>query len=311
LARAPLALFAYNRPGHLAATLRGLAANDGARDTDVEIFLDGPRSRDDESLVQQARAVARADEFKNCFRTLSFVERETNFGLARSIIEGVSAKLRDSETVIVLEDDMVTARHFLDYVNGGLAAYANAPQVMCIHGYAYPIDTAGLPETYFLRGADCWGWGTWRRAWAHFNPDGRALLDSLRREGLTAGFDVDDSYAFVQMLERQIAGENDSWAIRWRASTYLEGGLTLYPRESLVRNIGFDGSGTHSGTSDFYDVHLTQQSPKIEAQPLAQNALAYERLVQYFRGRAAAPANASQKFKRFLQGSLKRLGVGP
>jgi hypothetical protein len=258
--------------------------------------------------VRQARAVARSAEFPPCFKSLSFVERETNFGLARSIVEGVSAKLRKSETIIVLEDDMVTAKHFLDFINGGLVAYASAPQVMCVHGYAYPIDPAGLPETYFLRGADCWGWGTWRRAWAHFNPDGRALLDSLRRAGMASAFDVDDSYAFMQMLEQQIAGKNDSWAIRWRASAYLKGGLTLYPRESLVRNIGFDGSGTHSGTSDFYDVDLTPASPPIRAQPLEQNPMAYERLVRYFRSRAA-PANTSQKLKRFLQGSLKRLGV--
>jgi GT2 family glycosyltransferase len=307
--RAPVALFAFNRPEHLAATLRSLAANAGARETDVEIFLDGPRSRDDEAPVRQARAVARAAEFQSCFKSLTFVERETNFGLARSIVEGVSAKLRESESVIVVEDDLVTAKHFLDFVNGGLATYADAPQVMCIHGYAYPIDSSGLPETYFLRGADCWGWGTWRRAWAHFNPDGRALLDSLRREGMASGFDVDDSYPFMQMLEQQIAGKNDSWAIRWRASAYLKGGLTLYPRESLVRNIGFDSSGRHSGTSDFYDVDLARTSPAIQAQPLEQNAMAYERLARYFRN-ATAPANASQKLKRFLQGSLKRLGVG-
>jgi hypothetical protein len=259
--------------------------------------------------VRQARAVARSAEFQPCFKSLSFVERETNFGLARSVIEGVSARLRESETVIVVEDDMVTARHFLDFINGGLAAYADAPQVMCIHGYAYPIDTAGLPETYFLRGADCWGWGTWRRAWADFNPDGRALLDGLRRGGMSSGFDVDDSYGFMEMLEKQIVGENDSWAIRWRASAYLKGGLTLYPRESLVKNIGFDGSGTHSGTSDFYEVGLAGAAPAIRTQALEQNRVAYERLVQYFRGRAASP-NATQKLRRFLQGSLKRLGVG-
>ena len=107
-----------------------------------------------------------------------------------------------------------------------------------------------MPETYFIRGADCWGWATWRDRWRTYNPNGRALLEELKARNLCHAFDFDGATGFVQMLEDQIAGRNDSWAVRWHASCYLSNMLILYPGRALAQNIGNDGSGTHSSTPD-------------------------------------------------------------
>jgi len=107
-----------------------------------------------------------------------------------------------------------------------------------IHGYWYPVDRQ-VPETFFLRGASCWGWATWSRAWQLFEGDGRQLLAELERQGLTHRFDLDGAMAYTRMLKDQIAGKNNSWAIRWHAAMFLAGRLQLSPGTSLVRNTGF------------------------------------------------------------------------
>src|SRR3546814_4010087 len=73
-------------------------------------------------------------------------------------------------------------------MNDALYHYRDDQRVASIHGYSLPTDRP-LPETYFLKGADCWGWATWRRAWGGFNPDGRALLSELERRHLVHHFD--------------------------------------------------------------------------------------------------------------------------
>jgi SAM-dependent methyltransferase len=136
-------------------------------------------------------------------------------------------------------------------MNDGLWKYQEDEQVISIHGYIYPLEQT-LPETFFLKGADCWGWATWKRGWDLFESDGQSLLDELKRQKLTRLFDLDGSYPYTKMLQDQILGRNNSWAIRWYASAFLKDKLTLYPGRSLVHNIGLDGSGIHcSVTSDF------------------------------------------------------------
>lgn len=239
---APVAVFAYRRPQHLARTLESLAACPEASGTSVTVFADGPRSASDASLVAEVRQVARQ---ATGFAAVRLVERPANLGLARNITSGVTEMLESNDRVIVVEDDLVVSLDFLAFMNAGLQIYADDEQVASIHGYMYPTREA-LPQSFFLRGADCWGWATWRRGWAVYSADGAGLLEQLERRGLTGAFDLDGAFPYTQMLRDQVQGRNDSWAIRWHAAAFLADRLTLYPGRSLVRNIGLDGSGTHS-----------------------------------------------------------------
>jgi hypothetical protein len=235
-----LALFVYKRLDHTRRTLESLALNRGAVDLNVVIFSDGPRTEKDEPAVAAVREFCR--KFRG-FKALRIQESKHNRGLACSITSGVSQVLSDEDSVMVLEDDMVTSPAFLTYMMSSLARYRNEERVASIHAYCYPIK--GLPPSFFLRGADCWGWGTWRRAWSHFSEDSSALLSALEAKRLTYQFDYEGTYPYTQMLRDQLAGRVDSWAIRWYASAFLKEMLTLYPGMSFIENIGLDGSGTH------------------------------------------------------------------
>ena len=141
------------------------------------------------------------------FKKIHIIEREKNYGLGNNIITGVTDIIDVYGRVIVLEDDLITAPFFLQYMNEALDIYAENEKVICIHGYAYPVKE-NLPDTFFLKGADCWGWGTWKRAWRYFERNGEVLLDQLIKTGQTRSFDFNDAYPYTAMLKDQIAGKN-------------------------------------------------------------------------------------------------------
>lgn len=244
---APIALFAYCRPKHLARTLDALRANPESCATDLFVFSDAPR---DEGIAPAVAEVRELLGDVTGFRSVTTIMREQNFGLGKSIIDGVSLICSKFNRVIVLEDDLVTSPYFLRYMNDGLDRYAEDTRVASVLGYALPL-TGDAPETYFVRGADCLGWATWRRAWSLLEVDGRRLLDELERSHQSMVLDMNGALDFTQMLRDQIAGRNSSWAVRWHVSMFLRNMLTLTPRHSLVLHIGNDGSGTNFGERVF------------------------------------------------------------
>lgn len=276
-APAPIIVFAYKRVHHLRRTIESLRSNPLARDSHLVISCDGPKGLADNQLVAAVQTYAGTVEG---FASLTVQTRTANLGLATSVVSGVTEMLTRHKNVIVLEDDLVLSRHFLEYMNDALALYEGDKRVASIHGYTYPTSET-LPETFFLLGADCWGWATWARAWSHFNPDGTALRRALEERSLLRAFDFDGAYPYSKMLDEQIAGRNDSWAVRWHASCFLDELLTLYPGRSLVHNIGNDASGTHSGATDAFAQSVSQEPVIVRRQPLEPSADAQQAFKRY------------------------------
>lgn len=274
----PVVLFVYNRPWHTQQTIESLKNNELALQSDLIIFSDGPKNEQTITNVQKVREYIKTI---NGFKSLQIIERKDNFGLANSIIDGVTDVINQHSKIIVVEDDLVTSQFFLQYMNEGLEKYVNDDQVISIHGYSYPTQER-LPEAFFLRGADCWGWATWKRGWDLFNPNGIELLDELKKRKLTKEFDFNDSYPYTKMLKNQINGKNDSWAIRWYASAFLADKLTLYPGRSLVHNIGNDNSGRHFGMTTAYDAKLSDQPIDLTGVPIEECKHAKQIIMVYF-----------------------------
>ena len=276
---APIILFVYNRHAHTRQTVEALQKNVLSNDSNLIIYSDAAKTELQEESVREVRDyIGQIDGFKS----VTIIERETNFGLARSIIAGVTATVSKYGRIIVLEDDLVTSPYFLTYMNEALEKFSDDDRVVSIHGYVYPVDQA-LPEAFFLPGADCWGWATWQRGWACFNSDGQSLLDQLKRRNLIRAFDFNGAYSFSKMLEAQIKGANDSWAVRWYASAFLAGKLTLYPGRSLVHNIGFDGSGEHCGATEVWATKLSSHPIDLNEIPVKATPAAWRAFEKHFR----------------------------
>jgi hypothetical protein len=245
---APIALFAYNRPSHTRATVESLLRNPQARESRLHVFCDGPKSPDAQSGVAEVREYVRRIEG---FRSVVVTCRESNLGLARSIIAGVTAICDEAGRAIVLEDDLVVAPGFLRYMNAALDRYESSAPVMQVSGFMFPVDMGTRDDAMFLPITTSWGWATWARAWRHFDA-GMSGLDRLKADGrLRWEFNLRGAYDYYGMLLKQSRGQVDSWAIRWYLSVFLRQGLVLYPARTLVYNAGFDGSGTHCGSGDF------------------------------------------------------------
>jgi len=294
--QSPIALFAYDRPDHFRRVTDALARNPEARASPLFIHSDAPKNASAAERVAQVRSHARSIKG---FGSVEVVEQQLNQGVARSIINGVTDLTARFGKVIVLEDDLMPSPHFLSYMNGALDLYEKAEGVASVAGYFFPVDDP-LPATFFLRGADCWGWATWARAWAEFEPSGDKLLQELRDRGLEHEFDFEGSYPYMRMLEDQIHGKNDSWAIRWYASAFLRNRLTLYPRSSQIQNIGADGSGVHLAATHAY--HHTAWGEPVKLEPIpAQESAAGRRA--FARGLRGSPASLPRR----ILGKLARI----
>lgn len=241
-ALAPIALFAYNRPHHLAQVVAALLRDPFAAASDLHVFCDGPKTAAAAAGVAAVRVQARAIAG---FRSVTVVEQERNIGLAGSIIAGVTALCNRYGRVIVLEDDIVVRPGFLDFMNRALTRYCDDERVMQVTGYMFPVPSGGSDAALFLPLISCWGWATWKRAWDRFDPCARGHAALQSDANLRRRFNLLDSYPYFEMLQRQMRGGVDSWGIRWYLSVFSRSGLVLWPPQSMVANIGFDGSGTH------------------------------------------------------------------
>jgi GT2 family glycosyltransferase len=240
---APIALFLYHRPRHTLRCLQSLAANPEFLDSPLYLFCDGAKGAADANAVDEVRRIAR--ELPHPRKVL--IEAQTNRGLANSVIAGVTQVVQEHGRVVVVEDDLVLAPTFLAFMNRSLHHYADDARVMQVSGHMYPVDPGSVDDAVFLPMACSWGWATWERAWRRFDPDMRDFQTLVAQPGLRRQFDVDGAVPYFSILKRQRAGKTDSWFIRWYLSLFMSGGMTLYPRHSLVRNEGFDGTGVHCG----------------------------------------------------------------
>jgi hypothetical protein len=276
---APIGLFTYSRPAHAAHVVKSLLRNREAADSELFVFSDAAKTPDDAASVAAVRKLIASVQG---FRRIELIERDRNLGLAGSIVEGVTRLCASHGRAIIVEDDIVVSPFFLRYMNEALERYSDDDRVISIGGYMYPLAEP-LPETFFLRMPDCWGWATWKRGWDHYEPDGAALLAEIRNRRLTRRFDLEGSYRYTRMLENQIAGRNDSWAVRWYAKAFLLGRLSLYPGRSVTRNIGNDGSGVHSGVTSVYDSRVADSPIELGDVPVEEHQGARAHIASFHR----------------------------
>lgn len=275
----PILLFTYNRLFHTRKVIEALSQNEYASESELIVYSDGGK---DEKAVREVESIRHFLKSVVGFKSVTILERTENWGLAKNIIDGVTAVVNQYGKVIVLEDDLVVSPYFLKYMNEALDFYEKEEQVACIHGYVYPVKHK-LPETFFIKGADCWGWATWKRSWDLFNSDGKFLLEEIDKLNLKKEFDFNNSYPYYRMLKHQVEGKNSSWAVRWYASAFLHNKFTLYPGRSLVNQIGMDGSGVHCGINEMFNVSLTDSPIVLSKIFIKESRQGRNAFIYYFR----------------------------
>lgn len=270
---APIVFFTYNRANHAQQAINSLLTNQEANESDLIIYSDGPRGISDMDAVEKNRAYIHSIRG---FKSITIIEREKNWGLANSLIDGITTVVNKYGRVIVVEDDLIVSPFFLKYMNDALIKYEYDNRISAISAFVHPIN-GKLPKTYFLRYFACWGWATWKRGWDIFNPDANDLLQQFHSYNQYRIFNIDFSVKFYEMLKLQADGKIDSWAIRFNASLFLAGKLILFPHKSMTAQTGFDGSGVHCGKDNEYSYDNLNTMPVnlYDDIPVAMSKKAY------------------------------------
>jgi len=298
---APILLFTYNRLSHTRRCVEALQKNRLSQDSELFIYSDGAKDAARQPSIDEVRDYLHTIKG---FKSIHIIERNENWGLARNIIDGVTTQVNRYGKVIVLEDDLVVAPYFLQFMNDALDTYQDEPQVGHIQACDFTQDPS-LPDTFLIKWTGSWGWATWDRAWKHFNPNGKELLQELEQRKLTRIFDFNGKYGFTRMLRRQIEGKNNSWAIRWNASLFLKDILSLNVGRSLVQNKGFDGSGTNCGGGGLYASNLHLSPLAVHPiSPVEENREARQAFVRYYARTNSFWAKAIRRIKRTLKGDF-------
>jgi hypothetical protein len=305
--KTPNALFIYNRPAHTRVVLESFSSCRRLDECSLKIYCDGPKRAEDAATVNEAREVAREWAAR---LDAELIEQDSNLGLARSVVSGVSELCDTHGRVIVIEDDFALSPAFLDYMLSALDRYEDEPSVYQICGYMFPIRHAPHPDAFFLPLTTTWGWATWSRAWRVF--DWRpADAESLRDPEVRRRFNLNNAYPYAEMLERKLNGENDSWGILFWWAVFRANGLVLHPRKSLVWNGGFDASGTHCGDQAWTSQALSEiasdqwtTKPFQFPEQVATDELAFGKVIRYLR----AEQSEGNFFERIRRRILQRRG---
>lgn len=301
---APIVVFVYNRPHYLKETLQSLSENAEAAESTLYIYCDGPKedaSVLDLKKIKEARDVAKE---KQWCKNVIIIESEINQGLSKNIISGVNEIFSKHDRIIVLEDDLVTSKYFLHYVNTALNLYEDVTDVISVVGYNYPIQfEAGFPDTYFIKNADCLGWATWKRGWDLFEEDANVLVKKIEESHSIQSFNFDNQYPFMKMLKLVALKKVNSWAIRWYASSFVNDKLTLFPKKSLVRHIGNIGSNTKADSTDVFGWEVSNEPVLFFETNLVEKQENRKKWSQHFRKynrRRLSISSISYAFKRFV-----------
>lgn len=263
-------------------TIDALSGNDLAADSSLFIFCDGAKenaSPETLSQVVENRKVARSAKG---FKEIHVVEREYNYGLANNIIGAVTEIVNKFGRIITLEDDVITSRGFLRFMNDALDTYADDEQVMHISSYMWP-HKCKLPETFFYQvpypGG---GWATWKRAWRHYNDDTAVLYEEWKDRW--EEFDAFGGNVLSKQLIDNYNGTLRTWFVKWYAVMLGRNAFTLYPRQSLTNNIGFDNSGTNCLATNKFDIDTLAKHINVTRRPLKINRRASRVIFDFYQG---------------------------
>lgn len=279
---APIVLFVYNRPWHTEQTLHALMKNELADQSVLYIYADGPKENagsEELQKIEKTREIIRQRQW--CKETI-IIEKNSNAGLADSIISGVTEVVNNFGKIIVLEDDIVTSKGFLKYMNDALAFYEENEKVFHISGYMYPHNEK-LPATFFFNVPLCWGWGTWKRTWNFLKTNTGELIEYADKNSNWKKLNKFGGNFLGQQLTANSFGEIKTWFIKWHISVLMQNGYTLYPGKSLVNNIGFDDSGIHNGISTKYAHGSMADTVEVKKISLKENTVAADIIKSFYK----------------------------
>lgn len=310
---APIVLFVYNRPEHTKRTVEALLCNDYAKESELIIFADGAKVGATEKDIENIRKTRQYCYSISGFKNVVIHEESSNKGLDPSEIDGISMVINQYGRVIVVEDDLITNRFFLRFMNEALDFYENDKRIYEIAGYAdniqFPVQYIHQHSIWASYRVESWGWATWKDRWENNQWDEKKYdIIKFPTSRKIKKFNRGGEDLYGQLLSK-LKGETDAWDIRWQHCLNENDGLCIRPIRSLVYNIGFDGTGVHCGVVDRMKLQEIKDSLygdieyniKLE-ENIQLNYLVQRRLQQFFAvNRGTLLMSFKEKIKKYIR----------
>ena len=238
-----IALFAYNRPSHLRRVLISL---ENYKIDRINIFLDGPKNKNDKIIQKEIKQIIKDHQYNRSINKKIHISKK-NKGLAKSITSGLDSLTKKFEYVLVLEDDCIPRNEFFKYIFknlkrlkekefAGICCY----QIPKIHNlFKSEKVIKNLILKYFIP----WGWCVRSKDWIEyreFKPKKNKIEDKI-----------------ISKIDRLTINTKKIWSLKFMKFNFLNNKKFIYPSKSLIKNIGFDGSGVNSKVTDKF---LTEYS---------------------------------------------------
>ena len=241
---APVIVLTYKRWGHTKQTLDALANNFLAKATDVYIFSNAPNCEKDNDEIQSVNLVRKSlKQYINKFKTCHIIEREKHLQCNDSICSAIDQVFKEYTKIIIIEDDIITSKNFLNFMNMALDFYKFNLKIWNIVSYnPYKLEIEqGEYDSFITRSFMPWGWGVWKDRWE--------MVDWDRKREHLLEIDFYDAKLYMPLFElaikRDIMKGNQYmyWDYIYSCSQLRLKMNTVFPLKSLSRNIGNDGSG--------------------------------------------------------------------
>ena len=243
---APLILFVYNRPDHTRRVLQALRDNNLAEKTDFYIFSDAAANENARLKVEEVRNFILKVCDEGGFHSVHLKLAEKNLGCRSSVISGVTEVLKKHGKAIIVEDDIMCRKNFLNYMNDALNLFESDSRIWSIGAHTRPFpELNDYPYDIFLTYRACsWGWGIWKDRWDKIDWK-VSDYESFRRNPIQRFLFARGGTDLFAMMENEMKGQSSAWDMRLQYAMAKDGSFTVYPKTSFTYNVGFDGSGTH------------------------------------------------------------------
>ena len=264
-------VFCYNRPDKLRLCLESINLT---YTQTLWIYCDGAKNASHEKAVKETVEIAYAFPHKNKKVTL----RPYNFTTPKNVIDGLDEVFSSVDQAFILEDDCIVKPEAYAYVDWALRTFQQERSIFSIgtmsplNGFLNTIAAVCTRSDVVLhnRVRAFWGWATWADRWKEFRSDLEPFRNPFERASnipFTYGLHV--KYTIALFEEGRVGG----WDARLMVLTSRANKLHIYPRKSLLRNIGLDGSGLHFQASqhailDGTELNYSQFIPRLKA-PMA------------------------------------------
>lgn len=244
---APVAFFTYIRFKKLKRAIEKLKKNDLSKKTDIFFFSDAAKNTNEIKKVNRVR-----EYLKNIkgFKKKRIIIRSKNLGNGTNIIKGINEVFKKYDKIIVLEDDLDIGENFLTFMNNCLFKYSKNKKIWHVGGWTYNINIKNQYDIFFSSIMNCWGWATWKNRWNKISLNEEKYI-SIFSKKMIHNFDIESSTNNWSQMIRNKKKLLNTWAVFWHATIFSHNGITIYPKFSLVKNIGTDGSSRMAKTDEF------------------------------------------------------------